>query len=61
MHFPFVLLHTTTEGGTFHESEKTARILCTLSAAALCVSFISTNAFASTFNGGEYGTLKLNG
>lgn len=43
------------------KAKKTARILCTLSAAALCVSFISTNAFASTFNGGEYGTLKWNG
>lgn len=41
--------------------KKTARILCTLSAAALCVSCISATAFASPYNGGEHGKIRLNG
>lgn len=43
------------------KAKKTAHILCALSAAVLCLSCVSASAFASTFNGGETGTLKLNG
>lgn len=42
------------------KAKKTARILCALSATALCLSCVSASAFASTFNGGEHGNIWLN-
>lgn len=43
------------------KAKKTARILCALSAAALCLSCISAPAFAVTYNGGEHGTFMFGG
>ena len=44
------------------KAKKTARILCALSVAALCLSCVSATAFAAgPFNGGEHGTVWLNG
>lgn len=46
------------------KAKKTARILCALSAAALCLSCVSAPASAAIktkYNGGEYGTLMFNG
>lgn len=47
------------------KAKKTARILCALSAAALCVSCVSATAFAASktvnYNGGEFGSLRYNG
>lgn len=45
------------------KAKRTARILCALSATALCLSCVSAPAFAAIktkYNGGEYGTLMLN-
>lgn len=42
------------------KAKKTARILCALSAAALCVSCISATAFATSYNGEDHGTVWLN-
>lgn len=47
------------------KAKKTARILCALSVAALCLSCVSTSVFAAgktiKFNGGQNGTLRFNG
>lgn len=43
------------------KAKKTARILCALSVAALCLSCVSATAFAGTFNGEDSGIVYLNG
>lgn len=46
------------------KAKKTARILCALFAAVLCLSCVSASAFAAketvNYNGGEYGWLRYN-